>query len=71
MPAPQANSLNEPGAMAARLAAIVEFYSDAIIGKDLNGIVLSGNRGAEAIFGYTAAEMLGQSIRRLNPTPPP
>ncbi|HUX72631.1 MAG TPA: PAS domain S-box protein [Steroidobacteraceae bacterium] len=50
-----------------RLAAIVESSDDAIIGKDLDGIVNSWNKGAEKIFGYSAAEMLGTSILRLIP----
>ena len=52
---------------ALRLAAIVEFSDDAIIGKDLGSIVTSWNRGAEKVFGYSSAEMVGTSIERLIP----
>jgi PAS domain S-box-containing protein len=50
-----------------RLGAIVESSDDAIIGKDIHSIVTSWNKGAEKIFGFTAAEMVGTSIMRLIP----
>jgi PAS domain S-box-containing protein len=55
----------EQAAARTRLSAIVESSQDAIVSKDLNGIVTSWNRGAERIFGYTEAEMLGKPISML------
>jgi len=47
------------------LAAIVENSDDAIISKDLNGIITSWNNGAERIFGYKAAEVVGKPVSIL------
>ncbi len=47
------------------LSAIVESSDDAIIGKDLTGKVVSWNAGAERMFGYSAAEIVGSSIGRI------
>jgi PAS domain S-box-containing protein len=49
----------------ARLAAIIENANEAIIGKDLAGTVTSWNRSAEHIFGFRAAEAIGQPLSRL------
>lgn len=48
-------------------AALIESSDDAIVAKDLDGIIVAWNHGAERIFGYTAEEIIGQSIRRLLP----
>lgn len=50
-----------------RLAAIVEGTTDAIVGKDLHGVITSWNKGAEILLGYTAAEVIGKPVTMLFP----
>ena len=50
-----------------RLSAIVDSAEDAIVGKDLNGIVRTWNEGARKMFGYAPDEMIGQPVLRLIP----
>jgi len=48
-------------------AALVESSDDAIAAQDLNGTVIARDPGAERLFGYSASEIVGQSIRKLLP----
>jgi diguanylate cyclase (GGDEF)-like protein/PAS domain S-box-containing protein len=48
-------------------SALVESSDDAIITKSLDGVILTWNRGAERLYGYTAAEAMGQSVCMLVP----
>jgi len=54
-----------------RLVAIVESADDAIVGKDLNGVITDWNGGAERIFGYTAEEAIGRHVSMLIPADRP
>ena len=54
-------------AVTAEMAAIVDSSNDAIVGKTLEGIVTTWNRGAEHVYGYSAAEMIGKNISLLLP----
>lgn len=61
------SSGGDEGDARARLSAIVEGSSEAIIATDLSGIVTAWNRGAEALYGYTADEAVGAHISLIHP----
>jgi PAS domain S-box-containing protein len=63
----RAADLGELERARAHLAAIVDSSEDGIISKTLDGIVLSWNKGAERLFGYTSQEMVGQPITTVIP----
>src|SRR5580692_1578998 len=54
-----------------RLALLVDSSQDAIIGKNLDGIITQWNKGAEQIYGYTAREMIGRNVSVLCPPDQP
>ncbi len=61
------DELRKADERSAKLVAIVESSDDAIIGKNLDGVVTSWNRGAESIFGYNEEQIVGKSILQLIP----
>jgi PAS domain S-box-containing protein len=64
----QETCMNDPHDQASsHLAAIVESSEDAIVSKNLDGIILTWNAGAERIYGYTAAEAIGRPMTMLLP----
>ena len=52
-----------------RLANVVEHSDDAIVTKDLDGVIISWNKGAELLYGYTADEIKGKNVSILTPNP--
>ena len=64
---PAKASAEQVAALTNRLAAIIESSDDAVISKNLDSIIQTWNQGAEKIFGYSAAEVIGKSITILIP----
>jgi PAS domain S-box-containing protein len=59
------------GEYRARLASIIDSSEDAILSKDLNGVIKSWNKGAEHIYGYRPEEVVGEHISLLTPSDRP
>ncbi|MFL6600116.1 MAG: CHASE3 domain-containing protein [Steroidobacteraceae bacterium] len=59
--------LAQAGETNARLASIIEFSDDAIVSKDLDGVITSWNPGAQRLFGYSSQEALGKPMAMLIP----
>src|SRR5216684_7998711 len=66
-PHPEVAGQTPAAEISSRLAAIVQSSDDAIVAKDLNGIVTSWNSSAERIFGYSEQEVLGKPIALIIP----
>lgn len=58
---------NLSDSLRSEFASIVESTDDAIIGKNLSGTITSWNKGAERLYGYTAAEAIGKNISLISP----
>ena len=63
-------TVEQLGEYRSRLALIIDSSEDAIVGKNLDGIVTSWNKGAERIYGYTPEEVIGKHISLLVPRDP-
>ncbi len=67
VPQAQARELAGTDPMLAHLAAIIHSSDDAIVSQDLDGVILSWNRGAERLYGYAPEEIIGEHISALVP----
>src|ERR1700755_3276203 len=61
------DELTHDNVRSSRLTRIIESADDAIISKDLTGVITSWNKGAERVFGYTADEVVGKHVTILIP----